>query len=592
MDPLYSNCSSSKLEQLCNAQCAYDNVLYLTWTAPTVIGGTVSSSCTYGGEYNTVTGMAAGSTYRIYTCGNTAFNTQLTIYPAGGGVSVAYNDDFCGVQSEISFTPTISGDYDIMLDLFNCLNQSTCMDMIVELMSSTPITDDVGVISIDAPQSACGLSVNETVTVTVQNFGTNSQSNIPVSYTVDFGLPVNETITNTISPGGTLSYTFTAAADLSNLGNHNINVSTTLFSDGNNSNDATSITVDNINLSTITINMDIDRDSVCPGDEVIFAAYTQSPLDSYSWDYGDGATATTAWAPHSFSSTGNYNISLTLTCGNDTTTYYDSVFVGNNVYPDIADFTFWVSPDNTCPGDEVIFWAWPSQRASYLWDFDDGNTTTITNVFNDGFNNFDIARYTYSSIGNYSPILTITNGCGNSVTGTANPVVINNNAPVDGQFWWSNNSENPCVGEPVLFYGLGGTSYVWDFGDGTTNVTTNNSITPVNLTYTTAGSYNGSVMITNSCSNSQTYTWSITVDAVCVTGIEEELLSNDIMLKVYPNPILNEATIAFKLDMPSNVQLALYDLMGRRVELFIDKKESAGIHLQIINASDLNLTNG
>ena len=33
-------------------------------------------------------------------------------------------------------------------------------------------------------------------------------------------------------------------------------------------------------------------------------------------------------------------------------------------------------------------------------------------------------------------------------------------------------------------------------------------------------------------------------------------------------------------------------MMGRRIELFKDKKESAGTHYKIINASDLNLTSG
>ena len=80
------------------------------------------------------------------------------------------------------------------------------------------------------------------------------------------------------------------------------------------------------------------------------------------------------------------------------------------------------------------------------------------------------------------------------------------------------------------------------------------------------------------------------VDSI-VSGITN-ISTVNINFTVYPNPILNEATIAFELDKPSNIQLALYDIMGRRIELFKDKKESAGTHLQTINASDLNLTNG
>jgi hypothetical protein len=58
---------------------------------------------------------------------------SLLIFTAGGGTVVGYSDDDCGVQSEIYFTPSTSGDYDIQINEFNCLTNSTCMDMVVEL---------------------------------------------------------------------------------------------------------------------------------------------------------------------------------------------------------------------------------------------------------------------------------------------------------------------------------------------------------------------------------------------------------------------------------------------------------------------------
>ncbi|PCJ28554.1 MAG: hypothetical protein COA97_01010 [Flavobacteriales bacterium] len=116
------------------AQCSYDNSLYLTWAAPTIVGDSVSSACTYAGEFNRITGMVAGNTYQIYTCTNTAFDTQLSIYTAGGGLAEGFNDDFCGVQSLIFFTPIVSGNYDILIDEYNCLHNSICMDLIVKLI--------------------------------------------------------------------------------------------------------------------------------------------------------------------------------------------------------------------------------------------------------------------------------------------------------------------------------------------------------------------------------------------------------------------------------------------------------------------------
>lgn len=119
-----------------SAQCTFNNDIYLTWDASTqlvAVSDQVSSVCTYAGEMNRVTNMVAGNTYRISTCTNTAFDTQITIFTAGGGTTVGYADDDCGVQSEIYFTPSTSGDYDIQINEFNCLTNTTCMDMVVEL---------------------------------------------------------------------------------------------------------------------------------------------------------------------------------------------------------------------------------------------------------------------------------------------------------------------------------------------------------------------------------------------------------------------------------------------------------------------------
>ncbi len=119
-----------------NAQCAYNNSIYQTWDASTQLVNVtdqVSNACTFGGEYNRVTNMVAGNTYRVSTCTNTAFDTQITIFTVGGGTQVAFDDDNCGLQTEISFTPGTSGDYDIQVNEYDCITNTTCMDLVVEL---------------------------------------------------------------------------------------------------------------------------------------------------------------------------------------------------------------------------------------------------------------------------------------------------------------------------------------------------------------------------------------------------------------------------------------------------------------------------
>lgn len=116
--------------------CPWDNALYQTWAAPSAVGDSVADNCFYGGDYAKVTGMVAGNSYKISTCGSTAFDTEISVYKTGGVDSVAYNDDFCGSQSSIIFTPITSGDYDILVDKYGCDTASTCMPLTVKLVAT------------------------------------------------------------------------------------------------------------------------------------------------------------------------------------------------------------------------------------------------------------------------------------------------------------------------------------------------------------------------------------------------------------------------------------------------------------------------
>jgi hypothetical protein len=112
------------------AQCPNNNNQFGTSPAPTVPGASVTlSTCIFGGEYRLMTGLQAGVQYRFETCGDTDFDTQITIYNDAGGAALAYNDDFCGLQSSVDFTPSSTGNYRILIDRFFCASQNTCMTL-------------------------------------------------------------------------------------------------------------------------------------------------------------------------------------------------------------------------------------------------------------------------------------------------------------------------------------------------------------------------------------------------------------------------------------------------------------------------------
>jgi len=130
--------SYSKSSLNINDLCEYNNTFFTIINAPTTLNSIVSPTpnCTYGGEYVRVTNLVAGRTYRISTIGVNNFDTQITIYPAGGGNPVAFNDDWqSSIQSEIYFTPIFSGNYDILIDKFGCLPSfpPDCASLEVEL---------------------------------------------------------------------------------------------------------------------------------------------------------------------------------------------------------------------------------------------------------------------------------------------------------------------------------------------------------------------------------------------------------------------------------------------------------------------------
>src|SRR5690606_20469701 len=76
---------------------------------------------------------------------------------------------------------------------------------------------DVGVNALLQPEN--GILTNaETVEVSIRNFGSSPQSNIPLELRVDGNLVASETFTGTVAAGNTATYTFSQTVDLSTPG--------------------------------------------------------------------------------------------------------------------------------------------------------------------------------------------------------------------------------------------------------------------------------------------------------------------------------------------------------------------------------------
>lgn len=102
--------------------------------------------------------------------------------------------------------------------------------------------------------------------------------------------------------------------------------------------------------------------------EVLINSHTPTYRDSFSWDFGDGATATTLLPTHSYAADGLYTISLTsYQC------YLGELL--ESVFTRTVRFcahTNTISPDLIlCPGETDTLWTQPAD--SYQWYDDSGN---------------------------------------------------------------------------------------------------------------------------------------------------------------------------------------------------------------------------
>src|SRR5690554_686329 len=110
-----------------NAQCMNFGSQYpaapQTTTSPTLSN---VATCFYGGDYGRYN-VTNGETYTWTTCGDTDFDTQLSLWNTAHTTSYAYNDDACGLQSTITWTATFTGQVDVLVSRFNCNDENTCM---------------------------------------------------------------------------------------------------------------------------------------------------------------------------------------------------------------------------------------------------------------------------------------------------------------------------------------------------------------------------------------------------------------------------------------------------------------------------------
>jgi hypothetical protein len=124
-----------------NGPCPDNNQLFNVNATPTQIGVPITISTLYAGEYLNVS-VCQGASYTFSTCAAN-YDTKLTLYSSSGTL-LAYNDDFCGLQSQITWTATYTGTARILLDQYTasnaCASNSTSTQISITQNTACPTT--------------------------------------------------------------------------------------------------------------------------------------------------------------------------------------------------------------------------------------------------------------------------------------------------------------------------------------------------------------------------------------------------------------------------------------------------------------------
>jgi hypothetical protein len=126
-------------------------------------------------------------------------------------------------------------------------------------------------------------------------------------------------------------------------------------------------------------------------------------------------------------------------------------------------------------------------------------------------------------------------------------------------------------------------SYKWKYGDGDSATGhLAKHIYPKNKSYLVSLRVTG----TNGCTSEYDSTIIVTVSGIGFDVKE----SNE--LHIYPNPFSSATTIEYTLENPSKVNIALMDVTGKQIGVFVDQNEVAGKYKFDINSEKYHLTPG
>lgn len=343
---------------------------------------------------------------------------------------------------------------------------------------------------------------------------------------------------------------------------------------------------------------------------------------SYSWNFGDGTTATGVGISHVYTEPGIYQVTLMVSDGSLNDTETASVTVNDPDTSVIVTASFVSSNTGGDAPQTISFDASASTSSdggtlSYSWDF--GDNSSATGV---------IASHEYTSAGSYTVTLTVSSASGSSDTATAAILITEPGNGGDCNFGAPLANSLPTIANSaytkIYVLGSGGpdlsnvTNFtinwdlqnngLWQFSMNTNNgvpswwndlknnITAQNfnssspSITLSGTGFTNLdGSYYAALDGNNFALVSQTENYTIyfsnsDVAPVCQGAKEQDLVSSTMDIKAFPNPFTDQLSLEVYASLKGAV-ITIVDITGKTLKTFSANSDNTQTTL---NLSELN----
>ena len=376
-------------------------------------GATVINATIYNGEFSlTNPGPVAAFNYSpLHPLVNTLVNFNATAsYIVGGGATITsyswtFGDSTTGTGVTTSHTYTAVGNYSVTLNITDSLARSSSLTHIVTV---TPAhTPPIANFTFAPHTLSGGVKVN--VSIAFNASASHATNGTIASYGWSFGDGNKTTVSTPI-----INHTYTG------LGNFTVVLNVT-DSSGSSTIISRAITVWPqllLPVASFTHNPAIPA----PGVPATFNASASFDADgvivAYNWNFGDGnrTNSTSPVTSHTFAAVGSYIVNLTVIEDEGFAAWTTQNVTVVVPVPPTANFTY--SPSMVSANYTTTFDASASSGngfniASYIWNFGDGNITTVT---------ASVIFHSFSAVGNFTVALTVisANGLNDTISQVVN----------------------------------------------------------------------------------------------------------------------------------------------------------------------------